>query len=565
MQNAKLRAVIRRPMTKTTSLRKSAPTCTVITRSYPRTSQSSTKPNTKSSNSMNSLNRRTTSNILNPSYMNDSSLIELRDRLYDNPDFENIDDDTIQKLQAHLREYKQDRALCEDYDNAEKASYLLELVKTQISKRSSDSSIQKNLDSISNGYERKDSKTDDDNINDNNNDLVNDDQKKRLNEFEEKWKNKFEKFDKTTEQRTNELDEKQSKQLEEFEKVWSTEKPQKYRKPSSKLLELKKIERTLALSGEFDKARSIHSEAEQLAAKEQKELQAALIRDYRSAKESFLSKQRQEKQKFLQTRLEARSTMEIQKDSEYNKFVKRTAVVQDKYKDAQRAARERSGQIKPDYGVSVSNFNQNKVKFNENIIPPLFAPNDPSFVEEDERKTREKKKKQLELQKKNAEVTLLEYTVQPSPRENEEEEKINNSNDLMNQNKKEEKNDNSNDLINQNKKDEKIDDVLKPVFVANENENNKNNDNDFVVNEEKYNNNDLDPVIKTTNDNQNGTLNLIFSSISNNNNNNDINDNNDVNEINLNDSDENETQKEGNLEGLTSVFGSILNNSNDIS
>jgi hypothetical protein len=46
----------------------------------------------------------------------------------------------------------------------------------------------------------------------------------------------------------------------------------------------------------------------------------------------------------------------------------------------------------------------------------LFAPNDPKFVEEDERRQREKRKIQLAYQKRNAELALLDYTVQSSSR-----------------------------------------------------------------------------------------------------------------------------------------------------
>jgi hypothetical protein len=50
------------------------------------------------------------------------------------------------------------------------------------------------------------------------------------------------------------------------------------------------------------------------------------------------------------------------------------------------------------------------------VIPPLFAPNDPKFVEEDKKRVREKRRTQTEFHKRNAELALLDYRVQPSPR-----------------------------------------------------------------------------------------------------------------------------------------------------
>jgi hypothetical protein len=50
------------------------------------------------------------------------------------------------------------------------------------------------------------------------------------------------------------------------------------------------------------------------------------------------------------------------------------------------------------------------------VIPPLFAPNDPKFVEEDRKRTREKKRIQTEFQKRNADIALMDFRVQPSPR-----------------------------------------------------------------------------------------------------------------------------------------------------
>lgn len=388
--NSRKRAYILRPMAKTTNVRNSMPNRTHINSSI------STRSTLNRQNRQ-PVQRSVSNSTSNISYLKDALSIELRDQLYENPDFADIESSALQKLLAHLREYIQDRINSEDYDNAEKASGLAELVKSQLSKpqNTDTSNTEKNSDTLST-------------------------ERTALKQFDDKWKEKFDQYDKTTNEKLKELEDKQAQQLQEFEKLWSTEKPQRYRKPSDDLVKLKALERSLAMSGQFDRARTIHAEAEKLALKEQKELQKSLINDYRAAKETFVEKQKQEKEKFLSVRAANRSRMETKKKIELAKVENRNAVVQERSKSQQNNSnKERnSGQ---DFHMCYPTMNtQNKTKSPDNLIPPLFAPNDPQFVEEEERKLREKRKRQLEMQKKNAEATLLEYTVQPSPRDENE-------------------------------------------------------------------------------------------------------------------------------------------------
>ena len=65
---------------------------------------------------------------------------------------------------------------------------------------------------------------------------------------------------------------------------WEEKLPDKYRCPSRKLIELRSMARGLALCGKFDEAQDRKIEAEQLEAKETKEAQKRLNKEYSIAK-----------------------------------------------------------------------------------------------------------------------------------------------------------------------------------------------------------------------------------------------------------------------------------------
>jgi hypothetical protein len=182
------------------------------------------------------------------------------------------------------------------------------------------------------------------------------------------------------------------------------------------LLQIKQIERAMAISGQYDRARAMHSEGERLAAREAEELQANLIRDYRIAKDQLLRDQQAERDKLESDRARLRTVLDARKKIDAAKRTNRRNVVEQRQTEALKLLRERSGNVRPDYGASVTGSVQSKGRLRENVIPPLFAPNDPRFVEEDRKRVREKRRIQNEYQRRNAELALMDYRVQPSPR-----------------------------------------------------------------------------------------------------------------------------------------------------
>lgn len=380
-QNARKRAVIRRPMTRSSNLnRKSAP------------SQVSYRNSTTAPASVcksRDISSMTTSR--NKEYINDPDCITLRDKLLENPDFSEVEDEQLKMLMAHLREYSQDMALKEDYEEAAKASSLLEVTRKEQQERNSRI------------HERE----------------LDDADKIKREKCEKQWDEKLQNLDEETQAKREAIQNEQNEELDRFEKRWAEDMPRKYRKPSNRLLQLKQIERSLAISGKYDEAKEIHKESEAIAQLEGSQIQNKLITDYRIAREKLMIKFNEDMNLFEKSRAQEREVIECQKRKDLEKFVYREEVQKIKQIESRKGCKERSGVIKPDYGASVIGINQTKMKFRDNVIPPLFAPNDPKFVEEEQRKAREKKRIQDEYQKKNAELTLLDYTVQPSPRDGE--------------------------------------------------------------------------------------------------------------------------------------------------
>jgi hypothetical protein len=111
-----------------------------------------------------------------------------------------------------------------------------------------------------------------------------------------------------------------------------------------------------------------------------------------------------------------RTVLDAKKELERFRRENRVAVIEQRRAEAQKVGRERSGTVRPDYGASVTGAVKSKNQLRMNVIPPLFAPNDPKIVQEEDRRIMEKRKQQKEYHKRNADLVLLDYTVQPSPR-----------------------------------------------------------------------------------------------------------------------------------------------------
>jgi hypothetical protein len=288
--------------------------------------------------------------IRNESYLEDSSCISLRDQLYENPDMTSNTDSELLRLLAHLREYCQVQSLNENYDDAAKASDLAELVRINMQSRAG---------SGTGTYDHLTSSSE---------------------EFEANWAEHFRQFEERMEQKRDNLMARHQWEMEEFEREWSEEMPRKYRKPSAALLQMKAMERSMSISGQYDRAKALHNEAELLAAREAEILQSNLIRDYRLAKEAKVRRQRWEEEKFEHDVDQTRTCMEANKKRELDQRANRDVVVEEKKAESMKSNREMSGKIKSGYGSSVAATVQGRTRYMSNMLPPLFAPNDPKFV-----------------------------------------------------------------------------------------------------------------------------------------------------------------------------------------
>jgi hypothetical protein len=187
--------------------------------------------------------------------------------------------------------------------------------------------------------------------------------------FEVRWEAQYEAFDCETEKKGQKLASDQRLELEGFETLWREQMPNRYRKPSANLLQIKQIERAMAISGQYDRARAMHAEAEKLAAREAEELQANLIRDYRIAKEQLMRTQRAERDKLESDRGRLRTVLDADKKSEETKRKNRRNVIEQRQSESLRLLRERSI--------------QNQRKICENGDPPLVAANEDIAGKED--------------------------------------------------------------------------------------------------------------------------------------------------------------------------------------
>ena len=78
--------------------------------------------------------------------------------------------------------------------------------------------------------------------------------------------------------------------------------PSKYRKPSTKLITIYDVERKLGLNKDFEKAKRVKAEAEQLEMIEMEKAQKQLIHDYQIARQKLDQKHEEERRQLIETR-----------------------------------------------------------------------------------------------------------------------------------------------------------------------------------------------------------------------------------------------------------------------
>jgi len=323
------------------------------------------------------------SNVIRKKTVNESEFMALRSRLLQDPSLEGIEMDELSDLYSFLREHSMSCARNEQYDDAEASKLLSELVKEGIKKKEKEN--MENKDFAANN--------------------------KRTAMFEEKCAEKLRLFDDETEKKRVSLVDHHSREMGDFEDLWANTMPNKYRKPSQRLLQLKQIEKSLAKSGEYNRAKVIHEQTLVIASEEQEFAQQNLVKDYQLALTKLKEKQQSEIDQFVSVRRHWRSVLEAQQKSEKEAFLNRENVVREKARDSIKVTAKANPMFSPALVTSSPNSSSEKSKGSELLLPPLRPPNDPAFIMEENKKKRQTAKKKLAFQKLNAEISLSKYSL----------------------------------------------------------------------------------------------------------------------------------------------------------
>jgi hypothetical protein len=306
----------------------------------------------------------------------------LREQLYSDPDFSGIETVTLDSLFCSLREYALQKGGQRDYDEAQKARDLSDKIRGELAVRNAV------VDPTDPG-----------------------DAESKAKAFDEFWKREFEVFDSDSAARAEALEKEQEDQRQIFEVLWQTEMPPRYRKPSTRLLHLRRMEKCLAVCAEFEQAKAIHSEAEELSVQEWEQQQALLIRDYEAAKRKLLAKQEAERELLQQTRQHERAIREEQCDRERDAITNRAFVVDVRKKEIEKGYRTVN---RPKTAVGRSgtfSIAHDRIGIDDVLLAPLLPPNDPTVRVPQRKRQKEEEKKKGEFQRQNAEATLRKCRV----------------------------------------------------------------------------------------------------------------------------------------------------------
>ncbi|OHS97974.1 hypothetical protein TRFO_09117 [Tritrichomonas foetus] len=385
--------------------------------------------------------------LMAQSFLNDQTCISLRERLETDTNLSDADSDTLQKLIIHLKETEEIKASEENYSEAKKMKAFQEIVRNEIRirtlkemkqiSRSAINSAHKytqNFNSLANQSKKgsrtancSPSKSEESNDCDDSEKSETDQSFKSINE---KYHEKLEKFDLETNEKREHLMKRQQQCIERFENSWTNEIPKQYNKPSYKLLQIKQVERTLAKTGDYDRATALHKEAADLAMIEGQQNQAKLVNDYKSAKSKLIEKHRKEVELFESNRNESRHLIQTRHEIELKAAMNRNIVMQQKLKERtmskQRQLQYNFGQRK--YSVPIASklkykpisqvYASNK-SLGATLLPPLKPPTNETIQEEEERKKREKakmaadfKRKQEEERRRKIEIMQRNYEEQ---------------------------------------------------------------------------------------------------------------------------------------------------------
>lgn len=324
----------------------------------------------KSSQSNTQITARSKNQYKNVNLLNDPDCVEMRKHLIENDDFDNYSNDQLKVLLEHLREFSSYSALCRNYDDASQSESLQKKTKQVLQDRAVMTAIERSIE----------------------NEIPDE---VPIEEKLQQFQDQLDQFDNETQRKLQDLEKKHEEDLESFEKDWSENRPKKYRKPSTKLIEIYELERKLGLSGEFDRARIIKQEADDLQLQEMEMAQRQIVKDYNNAKAKLEMKHQEEKQIFYDTRSNLRDLIIAQQKVKRDGVDHRIHVLKIK-KEEQGKTREvvfDPTASTPCSGGGAAIYHRESHRSKGHLLPPLIAPNDERIKEMRDREINEKKEK----------------------------------------------------------------------------------------------------------------------------------------------------------------------------
>jgi len=349
------------------------------------------KPNSKNSISLrnNSVHSpatfRKTPNVVKQrqAFCEDEEMATMRENLLKEAKLNEYEISKLNQFNVYIREYTQYIGINGKYDEADACSNLSNLVLQEINKRNDE-----------NGGNEKDNTAN----------------KHQYSLFCSDWENKINLFDDESRRKLEELNKKQLSETEEFEKIWSNDMPRKYRKPSSQLLQMKQIEKSTAISGDYKRAKSLHSEVVELSRIEMENAQQMLIHDYEIARTRLLRKHAKEVEVLNKARDHDKSLLLSQYEQERKTFNNRGFVMQKKESSlGLKKGKPRS--LNSNNTISVFLPIAEPATEDDILLPKLVAPNDPKLLEKEKRRKIDARRKKEEFQKLNADETLSKFTL----------------------------------------------------------------------------------------------------------------------------------------------------------
>jgi hypothetical protein len=311
----------------------------------------------------------------------DPEIVALRTQVLSDSDISSFQTKDLERLIFSLRSYAHEQADSEDYDEAQKAQDLSHDIIDELKVR--------NTSRYDSGLEAPDVST--------------------PAAFAEKWQERFNEYDEMTELRKSALLSQLKHERDMFDRTWRNEMPAKYRKPSQRLLQMKKIEQSFSASGDYQRAKQVHLEAETLLQQEMELAQNRLFRDYQVALDRIESKHQIQSEQFDAQRLHGRDLLNVEYEAEKAAQTNRDKVRENK------PTKPRSALAMGGYAPLQTRSGQRSGTPKLILLPPLKAPNDPHVLEEQERQRREEQRKKLAFQKQNAEASLNQFALPPMP------------------------------------------------------------------------------------------------------------------------------------------------------